>query len=274
MDVTACTTVVSRWEKLDNCLQALFSGNQQPDEVIVLDNSNTPGANPVLEKHDVSVIEVEEKIGPSEARKRLSDSVETPLTLFIDADVSANSQALERLHSRLTNTEYSVAAGIWSDYNKFYRRVGNSLHFDPVERNVIKKPISYGDVQDFETVEVEFSTPQVMLETQVLDQVGFDPEYRFYFEWWDFFMQLREIEEPILTVLDAEFIHEPGGYKGNESTRHDNYDPKIDQQYFEEKWGYTPKTLDIEDGTYSKSQLKRRASHYLKLLDVAQKRKL
>lgn len=274
MNVTACTTVVSRWGKLDNCLEALRSGSRQPEETIVLDNSQNPGTNPVLEKYDVSVLEVEEKIGPSEARKRLSEVVETPITLFIDADVIANPQTLEHLYSRLTNTEYSIAAGIWSDYDKFYRRVGNTLHFDPVGENVIKKPISYGEVQNFETVEVEFSTPQVMLETDLLDEVTFDPEYRFYFEWWDFFMQLREIEESILAVLDAEFIHEPGGYEGDESTRHKDYDPDTDQQYFEEKWGYTPQTLNIEDGTYSKSRLKQQVSHYLKLLDIAQKRKL
>lgn len=274
MDVTLCTTIVSRWEKLDRCLQAVSEGSLNPSRILVLDNSKSPGTNSVLQKHDVDTIEVETEIGPSEARHRLSESVDSEGIMFIDADVRPKSRALELLEDHLSNTDYRAVAGIWSDYNRYYRRVGNSMLYDHSGGNVIKKPISYRDVADFDTLTIDFSTPQIMMETDLLKEVSFDPDYKFLYEWWDFFMQMDEIGEQILAVLDAEFVHEPGGYEGEESTRHGDYDKTEDLEYFTQKWGYTPVNSTYDDGTYNPSTVNEYISYILNMADMLQKRKL
>lgn len=274
MGLALCTTVVGRWEKLDQCLQAVTNGTKQPDEVIVLDNSADPGSHPVLERHGVRVLPVEDQIGPAEARRRLTEAVSCDVMMFIDADVNSKPQAVERLYDRVVNSDYRAASGIWRDYDEYYRRVGNALLFDHDGRNVLKQPISYREVRDFKTVELEFSTPQLMIERKLFEQVEFDDEYRFLYEWWDFFMQLRETGERIVCDMNAEFVHEPGGYAGDESTRHGNYDPAVDRRYFEEKWGYRPVTTAVDDGNYNPSTVNRWLSYGLDMADKVQKRKL
>lgn len=274
MTLAVCTTVVGRWEKLRRCLQAITADSKQPDEIFVLDNSDNPGCNAIFEEFDVTVLTVEEQIGPSEARQMLIEETVSDRIFFIDSDVRTKSDSIKRLYNQLDETEYQATAGIWSDYGDYYRRVGNSLLFDHKGKNVLKQPISYRDVQELESLEVEFSTPQLMAERDFFSEIQFDSNYQFLYEWWDFFMQVRESDKKILCDLNAEFIHEPGGYDGTESTRHENYNPEEDKQYFERKWGYTPRTTAFDDGTYNVSKLNRSLSYIFSTLNMAQKRKL
>jgi glycosyltransferase involved in cell wall biosynthesis len=266
--------VVSRWDKLDNCLEAVLNGSMVPDELLVLDNSNHPGTNPVLNQHDISVISEESKIGPSKARKQLADEASEDKVMFIDADVVPKPDSIESMYEKLCSTDYRSVSGIWSDYGEFYQRVGNSLIFDEVGGNVLKQPISYRDVQDFSTLVLEFSTPLLMVEQDLFDEIQFDPNYKFYFEWWDLFMQMNEINEYVLCDLDALFIHRPGGYDGGASNRHGDYDPDLDKEYFQSKWGYEPVNTTHDDGTYNDSSVNKKLSYLLGLFDIAQKRKL
>jgi GT2 family glycosyltransferase len=274
MEVSICTTVTERWEKLEKCLDKSSGMKINPHEILILDNSQSTDQHPVLEKYDTTVISITDEMGPSEARKRLSEAANGKYVFFIDADVWPKSNSIELLYEQLSDSDYRVASGIWTDYEEYYRRIGNNLLFDHESMKVLKQPISYKDVREFETVEIEFSTPQVMIESSLFDKIQFDPEYRFLYEWWDFFMQLNRIDEKILCSLDAEFVHEPGGYQLKNSTRYDNYQPERDKEYFTEKWGYEPVTTEVDDGNYNPSYINRKLTYMLNFADLVQKKKL
>lgn len=271
MHLTVGTTTVGRWKRLEQCVDSILSGTKQPDEFLVLDNSPDGKADEILREYEVEVLHESERISPSEARNRLAAEVDEGALLYVDDDVKADSKAVENMYHRLIKTEYRAVSAVWTDHNKYYRRVGNTLHFDNVGGNLLIHPINYRDVSNFETLEIMFSTPQLMIEKELLEQCSFDPDYSFYYEWMDFFMQMYDRDEFVLAVLDAEFNHNPGGYKGTESTRHGDYERADDSVYFEEKWGYAPKEQIYVDEYYNTSSISRFLSTILRTANKKQK---
>lgn len=271
MRLSIGTTTVGRWKRLEECVDSILSGTMQPDEFLVFDNSPSGRADEILQEYDVKILHESNRIGPSEARNRLADEINDGALMYVDDDVEADPQAIERMYRQLTETDYRAVSGVWTDHNKYYRRVGNTLHFDEESGRLLIQPINYRDLSKFKTVKIMFSTPQIMFQKELLTECSFDPNYLFYYEWIDFFMQLHEHNEFVLATLDAEFHHNPGGYSGSESNRHGGYKKSDDREYFLEKWGYMPEEQLHVDEYYNPSIVSRYLSTILRVINKKQK---
>ena len=78
----------------------------------------------------------------------------------------------------------------------------------------------------------------MMLRAAILDRVAFDPRYDFFFDLWDFGMQVRRQGVNAYATALAIGDHWPGGYGDAVTAR---VTPReVDAQRFLDKWGYVP----------------------------------
>lgn len=85
---------------LPRCLQALVESTRPADEVLVVDDGSTDDTVSIARAHGVQVIELHDKPhGPAYARNRGSLVATGDVLVFIDADVVAHANTLERIES-------------------------------------------------------------------------------------------------------------------------------------------------------------------------------
>lgn len=227
-----------RPDAIQRCLKCIDRVVKYPHEIIILDN--TPDMNShVSYQNATTVLRPEEQIGPGESRKRIANVADTDLLLFLDDDTFPKPDSVSKLVSEI-GSDCKLASGIWTvdgvpeegrECGRIFRWGVRNGKRTLIEIDVYPDPIQQ---RGFESWEVDAGLPTLLVHTDLLNSVAFDPRYDWYFEWLDFFLQTHEQDEQVQVRLDAPFEHAAIPYSS--PTIKSDQKRDRDQQRFLEKW--------------------------------------
>jgi GT2 family glycosyltransferase len=243
--VTIGIPTCGRPAAIEACLASLRQNVTIEPSVIVVDSLLTDKAAAEYARHpNVRLIGLTDPIGPSAARKLISDAADTPYVLFVDDDNLVTPGSVEALLAHLeSNPEVEIAAGGWNQEGSLGKRaLGQYFHFGRIgDRQIIYKSfvtIDSAERLELSSVRVDAVLATMMVRRRLFKEVGFDPQYDFFYELWDFFMQCLERGIHIDALPGVIFEHRPVPYTG--TTRRQTSDTAADKRRFAEKWGLDP----------------------------------
>lgn len=230
---------------IEACLASVREHVTVEHHVIVVDSLLTNEARAGYGRYpNVRCIGFTDPIGPSAARKLISDAAETPYVLFLDDDNLVTPGSVEALLAHLEgHPEVGIAAGGWDQDGSLGKRaLGQYFHFGQSgERQVVYKSfvtIEGAERLELSSVRVDGVLATMMVRRRLFEQVGFDPQYDFFYELWDFFMQCRERGVQIDALPGVIFAHHPVPYTG--TTRRQTSVTASDRARFAAKWSLDP----------------------------------
>lgn len=245
LQVTIGIPTCGRPAAIEACLASIRENVTTEHSVIVVDSLLTDEATAEYARHpDVRVIGLKDPIGPSAARKLISDAAETPYVLFVDDDNLVTPGSVEGLLAHLeSHPDVEIAAGGWNqDEGLGKRALGQYFHFGQIgDRKVVYKSfvtIDAAERLELSSVRVDGVLATMMVRRRLFTEVGFDPQYDFFYELWDLFMQCLERAVHIDALPTVIFEHKPVPYTG--TTRRQTGDTAADKRRFAEKWGLDP----------------------------------
>ena len=103
---------------LEDCLNSLTASDFTRDqwELIVVDDASTDTSREIAERYADSVISIPAPArGPAYARNRGIETATSPITVFVDADVTVHSDALRLLVDDLEREEIAAVFGSYDD---------------------------------------------------------------------------------------------------------------------------------------------------------------
>jgi GT2 family glycosyltransferase len=243
--VTIGIPTCGRPAAIQACLESIREHVTVEHRVIVVDSLLTDEATAEYSRHpDVRIIGLTGPIGPSAARKLISEAAETTYLLFLDDDNLVTPGSVETLLAHLeSHPEVEIVAGGWNqDGGLGKRALGQYFHFGRIdERQVIYKSfvtIDAAERLELSSVRVDGVLATMMTRRRLLGEIGFDPQYDFFYELWDFFMQCLEHGVHIDALPGVIFEHHPLPYTG--TTRRQTSDAGVDKGRFAAKWGVDP----------------------------------
>ena len=88
---------------LKRCLNAVFAGSEAPSEVIVIDDGSSDNTREIAAAFPVTVLCTEGRRGPAFARNLGAQAARGEVVLFLDSDVCARRDVIERIRERFEN---------------------------------------------------------------------------------------------------------------------------------------------------------------------------
>lgn len=250
-----------RPDAIRRCLKRINEVVEYPHDTIILDD--TPDVNSQVSYQDATtVLYPDEQIGPGESRERITAVADSDLLLFLDDDTFPKRGSVTKLVEAI-DEGYEMASGVWTADGSFEdnRALGRIFQwgFRDGQRILIDIPISPTPVRQrgFERLEVDVGLPTLLVRTDLLDSVSFDPRYEWFYEWIDFFLQTRERDERVCACLDSQFEHADIPY--STSTIRSEQERKRDRKKFLDKWGIElcrDAAIDSSSWKQSKAQSK------------------
>jgi len=156
-------------EELRHCLERLHKSTFSDHEIIVVDDASTDTTAAVAAEFGVHLLHLEKKCGPAVARNRGAQVAQGEVVFFLDADVGAYPDTLERVAETFTaNPEVDAVFGSYDDR--------------PAARNVLseyKNLFHHFVHQDSKQEATTFwSGCGAVRRSVFLDMGGFDSSYR------------------------------------------------------------------------------------------------
>jgi GT2 family glycosyltransferase len=213
--------------------------------VIVVDSLVDDAARELYARYPtVTCIGLEEPIGPSAARRLITDASDSPFLLFLDDDNRVTPGVVAMLLGHLErHPTVGIAAGGWREDGSLGKRaLGQAFHLGrTADSDIIFK--SFLTIADAEragavSVRVDATLATMVVRRTVFESVGFDPRYDFFYELFDFFMQCREHGVVVEALPAAVFDHVPLPYE--RSTKRQASSEEADRRRFAEKWSLEP----------------------------------
>ncbi len=232
-----------RSEKVHNCLRSISNHASTKYKIVIVDSLISDEARNLYNQFtNCEVYGFDSPISPSAARAYISERLDTPFLLFLDDDIELHANTTSLLLRHLEeNPEVDIVSAAWSEYGQF-RELGQSFHFG-TKRGL---PVVYKSFEDYVTtrdagitsLQVDAVHATMLLRANVLEKVQFDPEFEFFFELFDFFMQCRKEEIRIETITTTLFEHSPEAYQA--ITKRQTSPREQGEKLFKLKWGVTP----------------------------------
>ena len=113
MELTVVIPVFNGAHFLARCLTALKQSNDQPYELIVVDDGSWDGSGALAEKAGATVVKTPRQMGPAVARNLGATHASGQVLVFIDSDVCVHPDTLGRIQARFVK-EPGLAALIGS----------------------------------------------------------------------------------------------------------------------------------------------------------------
>jgi hypothetical protein len=138
----------------------------------------------------------------------------------------------------LEEGQADIACGVWQEEN-VKREIGQL--FVPAlqgqEKGIMKKFLFKEDIANDEVtaLKVDGGMSTMMMSSDVFNIIEFDPQYSFYYDMYDFFMQCKFHDLEVKVLLNAVFGHHPQPYP--QDTKRQTGSRKLDKKRFETKWG-------------------------------------
>lgn len=223
---------------------ASFNRSSVPLDIVVWDSlPNDTNRELASNTENVQLYESRTLTGPAESRYELGQRIQTELVIFADDDHFPRPNAVEtliRLMHRYPDVD--MLSVRWSRGGKDHA-LTQQLRFGYGEEGnrTVQKVFGFPDeVVDLglNLVQTDVTTPTFITRASVLSHVAFDPRFEFYFDLWDFGMQIHDARLRSYATPLANFEHEPGGY-GDTATKR-SVDKSVDRDRFISKWGVVP----------------------------------
>ena len=186
-----------------------------------------------------SVVESERVTGASESRFALANRIRTEFVFFSDDDVYADPGSISYLVNTITqHDDIDILSGVIRNRSGKYFDVSQRLAKGYLDRDktICKTFYSRSDLEELGIDIIESDIPgcQSIMRSAIFRRVNWDPNYTWFFEWYDFGMQCARNKVRLYGTHKATFLHDPGGYT-IETNRRKNRE--IDRQRFMTKWG-------------------------------------
>lgn len=242
-ELTIGIPTCGRPEKVRACLESISNCVTEPVKIIVVDSMITDQNRQLYsETPNCEVVAFDEVIGPSAARREISKRLETDYLLFMDDDNEVVGNGVSVLLQHLKDyPAVGIVAGCWCEIGGL-REAGQNFHEGiasgiPV---VTKSFVEHQDLLDqgLTALEVDACLATMLIRASVFEQVSFDPEYDFFLELFDFFIQCKRSGIRIEVRSDVVFNHSPSQYGA--TTMRQTQEVEAAEAYFENKWGVRP----------------------------------
>lgn len=224
---------------ISESLEAISTRVDNYDNIVVIDNTPEYNKDVNYNKFDADVIEVDETISPGGARQRIIEEVDSERLLLLDDDTIVQSGTVDSLMSTMDETGTSMVSGIWTFEGEVEsgREVGSILTFAyEAQQILVQTPVYPRPLvrENINRVKLDTGLPTLLIDTDILDKISFDPRYDWFFEWIDFFTQTANTGLEVTVDLEASFSHKDFEYTG--PTIRTEQDRQTDKARYEEKW--------------------------------------
>lgn len=223
---------------------ASFNDSRVPLDIIVWDSlPNNTNRELADNTTNVELHESQTLTGPAESRYELGRRIRTELVMFADDDHFPQTNAVETLINLMDRyTDVDMLSVRWSRAGKDHAliqqfRFGYAGDGGRTVQKIFGFPNEVVDL-GLELIQTDVPTPTFITRASVLRHIAFDPRFEFYFDLWDFGMQIHEAGLRSYATPLATFEHEPGGYGDTETKR--SVDKSVDRERFVSKWGVVP----------------------------------
>ncbi len=242
-ELTIGIPTCARPDKIRACVESIQRHVEQAYTLIIVDSQITESNRRFYQSiKNARCIPFEQPISPSAARRVIAENTETPYLLYLDDDIEVTPGGVAGLRQHLErHPETGIVAAAWKEYGR-YRSLGQRFNFGMMDdRRVIHR--TYLPVEEFRelgitSVRADAVLASMLLRTSVFEKATFDPQYDFFFELFDFFMQCRAASVVVEALPEVVFEHRPTRYRAR-TLQQDNR-REVDLERFARKWGATP----------------------------------
>lgn len=132
MKISVIIPVYNNAEQLEKCLSALQKSSDGKTEIIVVDDFSTDDSVKIAEKFNAEVYRLEKNSGPAAARNRGAEKASGDILFFVDSDVVAENDSIDKIRRVFAANESIAAAfGSYDDQpaeKNFLSQYRNLLH--------------------------------------------------------------------------------------------------------------------------------------------------
>jgi glycosyltransferase involved in cell wall biosynthesis len=238
------------------CLERLLNSVGQltppPSEIIVGNGTSanapdwvTAWYGTLAKRPDIRTIHLRESEGPAASRHDLIKTCTADYAMLLDDD-GVLTPSSSRLLTGIASAHCDILGGVLlqnrdSDYENLrsFEAARTCLAADPEDYGqrticigftysmsqqrdglgcVIKTPV-YCPATFEGIIPIDDISPNIIASMSILSSLRFDPQFEYYFDWYDFYMQARTMGLRAATDTGARFLHLPEKYAAFNAAR-------------------------------------------------------
>ena len=244
-ELTIGIPTAGRPEALARCIASVRASVTVPYRIVVLDSLPTSETAAICAGQPDVVHETRPgPIGPSASRRLIAELDDREQLLFLDDDIIVQPGAVEMLIARLdASPGTDIVAGGWEEEGSLESRAlvqwfaTGETESGPC---IVKRFMTVSEARELglSVIRADAVLATMVVRRRVWERASFDPQYGFFYELFDFFLQCREKGIVIEALPGAIFLHDPLPYAA--PTQRQMSPRDSDESRFIEKWGYVP----------------------------------
>jgi len=256
-----------RSQRIKKCLTSIQDSIQLNHRIIIVDSMITNSNSELYKNYpNTQCLAFDSPISPSAARRLIAENADTPYILFLDDDIEVTHKSVYTMFRYLeTHQHVDIVGGAWLEYGRF-RELGQRLNFGILENEkiVYKSFITVDEVIQLglTSVQVDGVQATMLVRSKIFNKVNFDPQYDFFFELFDFFLQCYQQGLHIHALPSVIFKHKPGQYTNK--TLRQTSNKEDDKKKFVEKWKIHPIGLFSLPSSKSSTSFKKRIVSFIR----------
>jgi GT2 family glycosyltransferase len=242
-DLTVGIITCGRPGKIAACLRSVYANVGRNTKVIVLDSSLNEATQKVYAGYPgIRLLGFPDPMSPSAARCLLAQEVDTSLLLYLDDDIELGCNTVDTLLRRLEKSpKTDIVSAAWREKTG-YRELAQTFHqaTDGTGEVIFKRFLDREQClkMGLQSVHVDGLHATMLVRTEVFKVVNFDPDFGFYLELFDFFMQCKQNGLNCEAVTNTFFWHLPTAYR--RKTNRQTVPKEQGVEIFIRKWGLRP----------------------------------
>jgi GT2 family glycosyltransferase len=242
-DLTIGIITCGRPAKIAACLQSVHATIGRGVKVVVLDSSINDQTRRIYADYPgVEVSGLSQPISPSAARYLVAQKASSSLLLYLDDDIVLADNTVDTLLQRLQQSPNTdIVSAAWREKTG-YRELAQTFHqaTDRTGEVIFKRFLDREQClkMGLQSVQADGLHATMLVRTEVLKVVNFDPEFGFYLELFDFFMQCKKHGLKCEAVTNTFFGHLPTAYRRKTNRQSVPKDQGV--EIFIRKWGLRP----------------------------------
>lgn len=242
-DLSVGIITCGRPAKIAACLSSVYEKVGRNTKVLVLDSSLNEATHKVYASYPgIRLLGFSEPMSPAAARCLLAQEVDTSFLLYLDDDIELADSTVGTLLQRLEQSpKTDIVSAAWREKTG-YRELAQTFHqaTDGMGEVIFKRFLDREQClkMGLQSVQADGLHATMLVRTEVLKLVNFDPEFGFYLELFDFFMQCRKHGLKCEAVTNTFFWHMPTAYRRTTNRQSVPKDQGV--EVFIRKWGLRP----------------------------------
>lgn len=245
IDLSIGIPTAGRPEALRRCIASIRDTVTVPYRIVVFDSVPMPETAVICgDQPDILYRTVDAPVGPAGSRRAIADLDDREVLVYLDDDIIVRKGSIEALLDRLdASPTTDIVAGGWEENgNLDSRALAQWLELGETAtgKAIIKRFMTVSEARELglTSIRADGVLATMAVRRRVWDKVGFDPQYGFFYEMFDLFLQCREQGIVLEAVPGSIFTHAPMAYAAK--TTRQASTREADEQRFIAKWGVHP----------------------------------